>query len=53
MVLASFRSPGEFGGLTPLVGEDGVLDLNLESYARFFAESVYAEIFLIRGHRAR
>ena len=46
MVLASFRSPGEFGGLTPLVGEDGVLDLNLESYARFFAESVYAEIFL-------
>ncbi|MBP8295943.1 MAG: ABC transporter permease [Burkholderiales bacterium] len=46
MVLASFRSPGEFGGLAPLVGEDGVLDLNLESYARFFAESVYAEIFL-------
>jgi len=46
MVLASFRSPGEFGGLAPLVGEDGSLDLNLESYARFFTESVYAEVFL-------
>jgi spermidine/putrescine transport system permease protein len=46
MVLASFRSPGEYGGLAPLLGADGVLDLNLESYARFFAESVYAQIFL-------
>jgi spermidine/putrescine transport system permease protein len=46
MVLASFRSPGEYGGLAPLVGEDSVLDLNLESYARFFAEPIYAQIFL-------
>ena len=46
MVLASFRSPGEFGGLAPLVGEDGVLDLNLESYVRFFDEPIYAQIFL-------
>jgi len=45
MVLASFRTPGEFGGLAPLV-EEGKLDLNLESYARFFSESVYAQIFL-------
>jgi len=45
MVVASFRTPGEFGGLAPLV-EDGKLDLNLESYARFFSESVYAQIFL-------
>ena len=45
MVVASFRTPGEFGGLAPLV-EDGKLDLNLESYARFFSESVYARIFL-------
>src|ERR1700740_996865 len=45
MVLASFRTPGEFGGLAPLV-EDGKLDLNLESYARFFSEAIYAEIFL-------
>jgi spermidine/putrescine transport system permease protein len=46
MVLASFRSPGEFGGLAPLVGDDGALDLNLESYTRFFTEPVYAEVFL-------
>jgi spermidine/putrescine transport system permease protein len=45
MVLASFRTPGEFGGLAPLV-EDGHLDLNLESYARFFGDTLYAEIFL-------
>src|SRR3954471_13599399 len=46
MVLASFRTPGEFGGLAPLVGEDGKLDLNVESYVRFFTESVYAQVFL-------
>jgi spermidine/putrescine transport system permease protein len=46
MVLASFRTPGEFGGLAPLVGDDGRLDLNLESYARFFTDAIYAEIFL-------
>ena len=46
MVLASFRTPGEFGGLAPLVDEAGALDLNVESYARFFSESVYAEVFL-------
>ncbi len=46
MVLASFRTPGEFGGLAPLVDETGRLDLNLDSYARFFTESVYAAVFL-------
>jgi len=45
MVLASFRTPGEFGGLAPFI-EDGKLDLNLESYARFFSETIYAAIFL-------
>ena len=45
MVLASFRTPGEFGGLAPLI-EDGKVDVNLESYARFFSETVYAQIFL-------
>jgi len=45
MVLASFRTPGEFGGLAPLV-EDGKFDLNLDSYVRFFSESIYAQIFL-------
>jgi len=45
MVLASFRTPGEFGGLAPLY-EGGTLDLNLDSYARFFSETIYARIFL-------
>jgi spermidine/putrescine transport system permease protein len=46
MVLASFRTPGEFGGLAPLVDAQGRLDLNLDSYARFFTETVYAAVFL-------
>jgi len=46
MVLASFRSPGEFGGLAPLVDENGRFDLNVESYMRFFTEAVYAQIFV-------
>jgi spermidine/putrescine transport system permease protein len=46
MVLASFRTPGEFGGLAPFVDETGRLDLNVESYARFFTEPVYALVFL-------
>ena len=46
MVLASFRSPGEFGGLAPLVDDAGHVDLNLESYTRFFTEPVYAQIFV-------
>jgi spermidine/putrescine transport system permease protein len=46
MVLASFRTPGEFGGLAPLVDEAGKLDLNVESWTRFFTESIYVEIFV-------
>jgi spermidine/putrescine transport system permease protein len=46
MVLASFRSPGEFGGLAPLRDESGTLDLNLDSYTRFFTEPIYSEIFV-------
>ncbi len=45
MMLASFRTPGEFGGLAPLV-EDGKLDLNIESYVRFLTDAVYAQIFV-------
>ena len=45
MVLASFRTPGDFGGLAPLI-EEGKVDLNLDSYTRFFTESVYAQIFV-------
>jgi len=49
MVLASFRNPGEFGGLAPLfAGSDGggQLDLTTESYARFFSDFLYTELFL-------
>jgi spermidine/putrescine transport system permease protein len=46
MVLASFRTPGEFGGLAPLVDEAGHVDLNLESWTRFFTDSIYLQIFV-------
>jgi spermidine/putrescine transport system permease protein len=46
MLVASFRTPGEFGGLAPLRDEMGRLDLNLESYARFFEEPVYFQVFV-------
>jgi spermidine/putrescine transport system permease protein len=46
MVLASFRSPGEFGGLAPLADESGNLDLNVDSYLRFVTEPVYLQIFI-------
>ncbi|HTS51832.1 MAG TPA: ABC transporter permease [Burkholderiales bacterium] len=50
MVLASFRYPGEFGGLAPLVqrGEQGqlVVNLTLENYQRFFSDPLYAELFV-------
>ena len=53
MVLASFRSPGEFGGLAPLVDEAGKLDINLDSYARFFTETGLPaglrQVGLVRG----
>jgi len=45
MVLASFRSPAEFGGLAPLVDEAGKLDLNVDSYVRFFTETVFMRVF--------
>ena len=50
MVLASFRYPGEFGGLAPLMqrGDDGqrIVNLTLENYQRFFSDALYAELFL-------
>ena len=46
MVLASFRTPGEFGGLAPLVDASGKVDLNLESYARFVTEPVFMQVFV-------
>jgi len=46
MVLASFRSPAEFGGLAPLVDEAGKLDLNIDSYVRLFTETVFMRVFV-------
>ena len=49
MVLASFRFPGEFGGLSPLFLEDETgthLDLTTESYGRFFSDFLYTELFI-------
>src|SRR3569833_2814768 len=45
MVLASFRSPAEFGGLAPLVDEAGRLDLNVDSYARLITEPAFIRVF--------
>ena len=42
VVAASFREPGEFGGLAPLAGAGG---LTLESYRFFFGDTIYLEIF--------
>jgi spermidine/putrescine transport system permease protein len=46
MAFASLRTPGEFGGLAPLRDESGALDVNLDSYVRFFTEPVYFEVFV-------
>jgi spermidine/putrescine transport system permease protein len=47
MVVASFRFPGEFGGLSPIFSEEtGKLDLTTESYERFFSDFLYTELFL-------
>jgi spermidine/putrescine transport system permease protein len=47
MVIASFRFPGEFGGLAPLVarhpGEE--VGLTTENYRIFFSDWIYAQIF--------
>jgi len=45
MVVASFRFPGEYGGLAPLV-DQGQWQLTLETYRFFFSDFIYAEIFV-------
>ncbi|HEX5364501.1 MAG TPA: ABC transporter permease [Gallionella sp.] len=47
-VLASFRYPGEFGGLAPLAAADSsaLQGLTLETYAFFFSDFIYTEIFI-------
>jgi spermidine/putrescine transport system permease protein len=49
MVVASFRNPGEFGGLTPLFFEDeggSHIDLTAENYVRFFSDFLYTQLFI-------
>ena len=50
MIVTSFRYPGEFGGLAPLVAPAGEVGgeygLTLEAYQFFLSSSLYAEIFL-------
>lgn len=48
MVLASFRYPGEFGGLAPLTAAnpDTLQGLTLETYQFFFSDLIYSEIFV-------
>ncbi len=48
MVLASFRYPGEFGGLAPLVASDPntLQGLTLETYEFFFSDYIYSYVFL-------
>ncbi|HEX2333222.1 MAG TPA: ABC transporter permease [Burkholderiales bacterium] len=49
MALASFRAPGDFGGLAPLVLHDeGGTQLNVtaEAYAVLFSDFLYAWLFL-------
>ena len=49
MVVASVRSPGDFGGLAPLFARDDTgfhVNVTADSYARFFTDPLYAELFL-------
>ncbi|WP_435627973.1 ABC transporter permease [Candidatus Ferrigenium straubiae] len=48
MVLASFRYPGEFGGLAPLAAADPKVlqGITLETYRFFFSDFIYTEIFI-------
>ena len=48
MVVASFRYPGEFGGLAALYSADPNLPsgLTAEAYRFFFSDALYAEIFV-------
>jgi spermidine/putrescine transport system permease protein len=49
MVVASFRNPGEFGGLAPLFHRDQVgwhANLTVESYTRVLTDALYLRLFL-------
>jgi spermidine/putrescine transport system permease protein len=48
MVVASFRYPGEFGGLAPLAAPDPATlqGVTLETYRFFFSDAIYARVLL-------
>lgn len=46
MVLASFRNPGDYGGLAPLFDETGKLDLTFDNYSRFLDDLIYVKVFI-------
>lgn len=48
MVLASFRYPGEFGGLAPLTAADPntLQGVTLETYQFFFSDPIYINVFV-------
>ncbi len=45
MILASFRFPGEYGGLAPLFSDDKAA-LTLETYQFFFSDFIYTQVFI-------
>ena len=45
MILASFRFPGEYGGLAPLFS-NGRAALTLETYQFFFSDFIYTQVFI-------
>ncbi len=45
MILASFRFPGEYGGLAPLFS-NGQAALTLETYRFFFSDFIYTQVFI-------
>ncbi len=50
IVFTSFRFPGEFGGLAPLIAPMGTVDvehgLTLEAYHFFFSDTLYVRVFI-------
>jgi spermidine/putrescine transport system permease protein len=46
MAAASFRLPGDFGGLAPLAGADGRWQFSLDAYRFFFGDWIYGLVFL-------
>ena len=48
MVVASFRYPGEYGGLAPIFGAESGKEsgLTLETYQFFFSDFIYTQVFI-------